>query len=126
MLVDTPFQKPVAGDVIEVTDPRHPLFGQRFTLASEARPSTSGSNSVLVAYQEHIRLRLPIAATNLALRPLGEVASKLTTEAMRELITLTDSSGVEACSSGPSASGTAFPKRCDATLLTSLPRSSRR
>src|SRR3954449_7922583 len=97
-----------------LTDPRHPLFGRRFALASGSRPDPSGSDNILVVLRGHILLRLPIAATSLASRPPGEVASKLTIEAMRELITLTDNSGVEACSSDLSASGSAPPKRCDA------------
>jgi len=124
--VDTPFQNPVAGDVIEVTDPRHPLFGRRFALGSGSRPTASGSGSVLVAHEEHILLRLPIVATSLASRPPDTAASKLTIEAVRELIALTESSGVEACSSDPGASGSASPRRCGATSPTSLPRSSRR
>ena len=112
--------------MIEVIDPRHPLFGRRFTLVSGRRPSTSGSDRVLVVLQGHILLRLPVAGTSLASRPTDEVASKLTIEAVRELITLAESSGVEACSSEPSASGNASPRRCDATSPTSLPRSSRR
>lgn len=112
--------------MIEVTDPRHPLFGQRFALVSGRRPSTSGSDTVLVVFRDHILLRLPITATSLVSRPYDEVTSKLTLEAMRELITLTENSGVEACSSDPSASGTASPRRCGATSPTSLPPSSRR
>jgi hypothetical protein len=112
--------------VIEVTDPRHPLFGRRFTLVSGRRPSPSGSDHVLVVLQAHILLRLPVAATSLALRPFDEVASKLTIEAVRELITLAESSGVKACSSEPSASGNVSLSRCDATSPTTLPGSSRR
>ena len=82
--------------MIEVTDPRHPLFGRRFTLVSGRRSSTSGSDHVLVVLQGHILLRLPVAATSLASRPLDEVASKVTIEAVRELITLAESSGVKA------------------------------
>ena len=111
---------------VEVIDPRHPLFGRRFTLVSGRRPSTSGSDHVLVVLHGQILLRLPVAATSLAPRPLDEVASKLTIEAVRELIALTESSGVEACSSDPGASGSASPRRCGATSPTSLPRSSRR
>ena len=112
--------------MIEVTDPRHPLFGRRFTLVSGRRPGTSGSDHILVVLQGHILLRLPVAATSLASRPPDEVVSKLTIEAVRELITLTESSGVKACSSEPSASGNTSPRRCDATSPTSLPQSSRR
>jgi hypothetical protein len=125
-LVGTPFQNPAEGGVIEVTDPTHPLFGRRFALVSGPGPNASGGGHVLVAFRNHILLRLPSAATSLASRPSGGMASKLTIEAMRELVTLTDNSGVEACSSDPSASGSVSPRRCDATSLTSLPRSSRR
>ena len=112
--------------MIEVTDPRHPLFGRRFTPVSGSRPRPSGSGHVLVVLRDHILLQLPIAATSLASRPPGEVVSKLTAEAMRELVTLTEDSGVEACSSDPSASGAASRRRCGATSPMSLPRSSRR
>jgi hypothetical protein len=112
--------------VIEVTDPSHPLFGRRFTLVSGRRPSTGGSDHVLVVLHGQILLRLPVAATSLAPRPLDEVASKLTIEAVRELITLAESSGVNAWSSEPNASGNGSLRRCDATSPTSLPGSSRR
>lgn len=112
--------------MIEVTDPAHPLFGRRFALVSGRGPNASGGGHILVAFRDHILLRLPSAATSLASRTPGGMASKLTIEAMQELVTLTENSGVEACSSGPSASGPVSPRRYGVMSLTSLPRSSRR
>jgi hypothetical protein len=50
---------------IEVIDPTHPLYGQRFAvLAVSQSPQAIGQ--VWVAFRAGIRLRLPAAATSLA------------------------------------------------------------
>ena len=104
--VDTPFQNPVIGDVIEVTDLRHALFGQRFAVVSVSRPCATGGY-VLVAYQGRMQLRLPVAATSLALRLPDRGLSKLTVEAVEDLIALAGDSEVLACSSDLNAFGDA-------------------
>ena len=76
--------------------------------------ATSEGGHALVAHQGRVLLRLPLAATNLAPRPPDGVPSKLTAEAVAELIALTEDGGVAACSSDPDASGDAPPRRCGA------------
>src|SRR3954471_658693 len=51
------------------------------------------------SHQDHMLLRLAVAATSLAPRPPDGVSTKLTVEAMRELITLAENQREEACSS---------------------------
>ena len=71
---------------IEVTDPRHPLFGRRFPLIS-MHSSPHGSIQVLVGYREALVLRIPLAATTLA-STQPSVLTKLTCEAVEELVLL--------------------------------------
>ena len=127
-MVDAPFQNPTEGGVVEVevTDPGHPLFGRRFPLMSVSRPHASGGGHALVAYQDCMLLKLPVAATSLAPRLPGRVPSKLTVEAMQELIALTEDSGKVPCSSGLNASGHAPPRRCGVRSPRTSPRSLRR
>ena len=126
--VDTPFQNPAVGNVIEVevTDVRHPLFGQRFAVVSVSRPRASSGGHVLVAHQGRMQLRLPVAATSLAPQPPGGGLSKLTIEAVEELIALAEDSGVLACSSDPNAFGDVPPRRCGARSQPTSPHSFRR
>ncbi len=59
-----------------------------------------------------MQLRLPVTATSLVPRlPQGEL-SRLTIEAVEELIALAEDSGVLACLSGPNEFGDAPPTRC--------------
>jgi hypothetical protein len=127
-LVDAPFQNPAEGSVVEVevTDPGHPLFGRRFPLVSVSRLRASGGGHAFVAYQDRMLLKLPVAATSLAPRLPGGVPSKLTVEAMQELIALTEDSGEVPCSSGLNASGHASPRRCGARSPRMSAHSSRR
>lgn len=43
-----------------MTDPTHPLFGQRFPLRRIGNPER-GATHVFVAYRGHMTLRIPIA-----------------------------------------------------------------
>jgi hypothetical protein len=100
---------------IEVTDPGHPLFGRRFPVVSVSGSRASGAvGHALVAHRGRALLKLPLAATSLVPRPPDAGLSKLSVEAMRELIALAEDSEVAACSSGPNASGDAPPRRCGA------------
>jgi hypothetical protein len=71
-------------------------------------------------------LRLVVAATSLAPRPPDGVSTKLTVEAMRELITLAENKRGEACSSDRGVSGNARLRRCGAISLTTSPHSLQR
>src|SRR5271157_2167612 len=71
---------------IEVTDPRHPLFGRRFPLISMSA-SPHGPGHILVGYRDAMALCLPLVATTLAAsQPC--VHTKLTSEAVQELIAM--------------------------------------
>jgi hypothetical protein len=86
-LVDAPFQNPPASPLeeVEVTDPTHPLFGQRFPLAC-GRQQPGYADAVLVVYRQTALLRIPRAATNLGGDPLPTLRTKLTPQAVGELV----------------------------------------
>src|SRR3982751_722503 len=86
-----PFPEPGGGGLaeIEVTDPGHPLFGRRFPVVSVSGSRASGAvGHALVAHRGRALLKLPLAATSLVPRPPDAGLSKLSVEAMRELIDL--------------------------------------
>ena len=75
--------------VVEVTDPYHPLYGRRFPIISISSGSCDG-RSVLVIYAagKERRLRIPIEATNLVVRP-QPISTKVTLAAITDLISTT-------------------------------------
>ena len=103
--LNTPFQNPDQAEPteIEVTDPRHPLYGRRFAVDSLGL-SSRRVGFVFVLYQDEMRIRIPLAATNLA--PSAKVpTSKLTFTSVTELTTLAEPcEGL--CQSHPNESGT--------------------
>jgi Family of unknown function (DUF5372) len=75
--------------VIEVIDPTHPLFGQRFPVLSlSRRPGSPGL--VTVAYGDDARLRIPLSVTDRADCLLSRPRTKITPEAISELVTLVE------------------------------------
>jgi hypothetical protein len=75
--------------VIEVIDPTHPLFGQRFPVLSlSRRPGSPGL--VTVAYGEDARLRIPLSITDRADCLPSRPRTKITPEAIRDLVTLVE------------------------------------
>ncbi|WP_197036026.1 hypothetical protein [Fischerella sp. PCC 9605] len=92
---------------IEVTDVMHPLFGRRFAVISISTPP-SGEGHAVVAYRGHMRLRIPLSATQLAL-PKQYLRTKLTLESVTELVTLAKQCEV-LCQSHPVRSGNASPQ----------------
>jgi hypothetical protein len=72
---------------VEVTDPAHPLYGRRFAVHSISRP-TYGPGHVLVLYREHMHLRIPLPATDLASSPRPSHPTKLTADAIRQFLAL--------------------------------------
>src|SRR4051794_25895429 len=96
-LVDTPFQKPAERGLteVEVTDPGHPLFGRRFAVVSVSGPRPPGraGGHILVAHSSRVLLKLPLAATSLVPRPPDAGLSKLSAEAVAELIALAEAAG---------------------------------
>ena len=89
--------------MIEVTDPTHPLFGRRFTVLSICK-SAHGLGSVLVAYREAIQLRISLPATSLNFTPAARVRTKLTKEAIHQIISLVKEDP-ESCHTRRSPSG---------------------
>jgi hypothetical protein len=124
--VDTPFHNPAdrASIEIEVTDPRHPLFGRRFLLVSVSARRRDGH--ALVAYRDRMVLKLPIAATSLVPPLPREPLCKLTREALEELIALADECGVAPCPFDPNASGDACPTNSAPRSPKTSPPSSQR
>src|SRR5512135_2630191 len=86
--LDTPFNNPPAPtpEEVEVTDPTHPLFGRRFPVLSISRQLQSPP-SVLVAYRETMRLRIPVSSTSLASQT-HTPGTKWAREAVREFLSL--------------------------------------
>lgn len=106
-----------------MTDPAHPLFGRRFRIVSVAT-SPHARGHVFVAYRDRMQLMIPIPATSL--RPVRpDVATKLTLEAIQELVALAGESE-ETCPSSHATSGGASPGTSVATSSTTSPQSSRR
>jgi hypothetical protein len=123
--LDTPFKNPEEeeGRDIEVTDPRHPLFGQRFPLLSISSPPHS-PGQVFVAYRGGIVLRIPLASTTLAVvQP--PACTKLTFDAVTDLLRVAED--CEAlCPHIPPTSGRVCPPNCNNASETTSRRFSRR
>ena len=109
---------------VSVTDPGHPLYGRRFALVSGVAVP-GAQRHVHVAYHGDATLRLPVAATSLHPRPSGLAGTKLTLEAVRELLRLA-AEGEHACPSAPTRSGQACPLTGAASSSMSLPHCSGR
>src|SRR5262249_137005 len=80
---DAPFQDPPPLDpeVIEVTDPTHPLYGRRFQVLSISHPPQRPGH-VVVAYRGSLRLRIPVRPTE----PTPATASRLCTRFTRDAL----------------------------------------
>lgn len=114
-----------------MTDPAHPLFGQRFPIRSVSSP-LQGAGHVLVAYRDYMVLRIPTEATNLA-EPRPASKTKLTRPAIEELVALAVECEVICLpslssppTSSPAKSGTAcLPSGNTASAPSSCPSSRR-
>ena len=111
--VDAPVEKmtvtePEQPDMIEVVDPTHALFGRRFPVQRICQPP-HGQGFVEVVYLEHFRLRLPLNVTDRAVPPLALPRTKLTLEAIEQLIALVQECR-HSCPSQPASSGPDSPK----------------
>jgi hypothetical protein len=100
---------------VTVTDPGHPLYGRRF---ASARSGASGY--VHVAHRGGTVLRLAVTATSLCPLPRDVVRTKLTLEAIHDLLRLA-AEGEHACPSAPATSGPACPPTGAASSLTISP-----
>ncbi|CAO3425038.1 hypothetical protein [Azospirillum doebereinerae] len=122
-LRDAPEHKAdVASDtVVEVIDPRHPLFGRYFPVAG-ITAGWRAEAQVSVTYRPGVVLRIPITATSLRADPGPQpAATKLCVEGLRELAILAGPSE-EACRSSPPPSGTACQRTSAPGSPTSSPR----
>ena len=113
-----------AATEVSVTDPGHPLYGRRFVLVPGAAVS-GAQRHVHVAYHGNTTLRLPVVATSLHPLPCGLAGTKLTLEAVRELLRLA-AEGEHGCLSAPARSGQACPLTGAASSSMTLPHCSGR
>jgi hypothetical protein len=95
--------------VIEVIDPTHPLFGQRFVVRSLSKPPGQ-PGSVSVVYQETMTLRIPLAATDRASCPRRSTRTKWTSAAITDLLTLLTEVPLSCPTDPPDPSGNGSPR----------------
>lgn len=106
-----------------MTDPAHPLFGRHFPVVS-VTTSPHARGHVYVAYRERMVLMIPLPATSLQPTRRG-AATKLTLEAIQDLVTLAGESE-DACPSTRATSGVSSLKTSAVPSPMTLPRSSGR
>ncbi|HET6521093.1 MAG TPA: hypothetical protein VFG47_14915, partial [Geminicoccaceae bacterium] len=107
--LDTPIRLPRARpEEIAVTDPAHPLYGRRFVLVSVTCSSNPNAH-VSVAYLGDVVLKIPVAATSLHPAPRGGPSSKLSRDAIGDLVRLA-ARGDAAQRSIPRDPGHAYPR----------------
>ena len=86
--LNTPVKNPILEDdskeEVEITNPTHPLFGQRFPLISVSDPPI-GEGNVYVEYREFMMLKIPISATNLGYTSFS-LSTKLSLSSLKEII----------------------------------------
>jgi hypothetical protein len=70
-----------------VTDPTHPLYGRRFRVLSVSHPPQRPGH-VVVAYRDTMRIRIPVTATSLAPDHVPPLRTKLSRDALRDLLAL--------------------------------------
>ncbi|WP_459903988.1 hypothetical protein, partial [Desulfosarcina cetonica] len=94
--LDTLINNPPADGLteVEVIDPTHPLYGRRFPLISVTHHPPIGPCHVIVAYQKDIHKHIPISATNLSVNPIPLCQTKISFEAVSELVGLIRQLGV--------------------------------
>src|SRR5262249_55623986 len=107
--LDAPVQNPPPLDpeVIEVTDPTHPLYGRRFQVLSISHPP-QGPGHVVVAYRSSLRLRIPVPATDRTPDSAARSSTKFTRDALLDLLALWKEDPA-ACADHPGPSGTISP-----------------
>src|SRR5438477_413958 len=99
-----------APEEVEVTDARHPLYRRRFRLLSVVQGQRS-AGFVFVEYRLDISLTIPISATSLQAVLTDKVPTKLSLEALGDLLTI--AGGHEGgCRSSPAMSGETCRQPC--------------
>jgi hypothetical protein len=91
------------GGQVEVTDPKHPLYGRRFPIHSISHP-VHGPGHVFVVYRDQVRLRIPLTATNLSPCPPPTHSTKFTWEAIGQFLSLVMECTTQ-CPNNPPPSG---------------------
>ena len=76
-----------------MVDAAHPLYGRRFPLISLSH-SPQGSHQAMVAYQKDILIRIPVCATSLCAEPRPLSKTKLSFDAVSELLDLAKQLGI--------------------------------
>ena len=106
---DAPFQNPPQFDpeLIEVTDPAHPLHGRRFQVVSISHPPQHPGH-VIVAYRDCLRLRIPVQATERNPDNATRSRTRFTRDALLELLALLKECPT-ACADLHGPSGTVSP-----------------
>ena len=102
---------PLVGQVledVEVTDPSHPLFGQRFKIHSVTGGDTHSARVYVVFRGDH-RLMILREATNLSVLEQTGPRAKLSTSVVTEFLALVKE--YELCRSVPVKSGNASKRR---------------
>jgi hypothetical protein len=104
---------------VEVTDPTHPLFGQRFVVRSVSHPAGQ-AGFVYVVYQQTMTLRIALAATERHCYPRSRSRTKWTSAAVADVLALLTE--VQApCP--PDPSGSDSPRRSARNVSRPSPRS---
>jgi len=104
---------------IEVTDPAHPLYGRSYPVVSvSTQPGANGY--VFVLFGGRALVRIAKLATNLFPR-IGDVGTKLSPEALSDLIT-SIAEGEAECVLSRKSSGTSCVPRCEAQFSTTSQR----
>jgi hypothetical protein len=100
--LDTPLNNPSENNPteVEVVDPAHPLYGRRFLLVSLSH-SHRGPRQALVTYQRDILLRIPVSATSLFPAPQRLSKTKVSFDAVSELLDLARQLGIFFEEGGP-------------------------
>lgn len=122
--VDTPSNTLADSELVEVTDPAHPLFGRRFALVGRHDGPQARPGFVLVVYRDSILIKLPLAATSLHSTLTPAARTKLNAEAVLQLLAFVKECE-SPCPSRPRPSGHACPRRAASKLSRTSSPSSR-
>jgi hypothetical protein len=77
---------PGKDEKVIVIDPSHPLFGREFPISYLTRHPTDGRRHVLAEFKDGLVLRIPVASTNFGYFKPDMIVTKLTLEAIEELL----------------------------------------
>ena len=106
-----------------MTDPTHPLFQRKFRVLSVSR-GTYGPVQITVRFRDDLTLRLPQQSTSMSGLVKVPVRSKLTAEAVRDLLAFVKEN--ESCPRQPRKSGATSRRPCGKKSATKSTASSRR